>query len=61
MNAQHSYIERQLDTLKATSKPPKDELNRLKELESIIQAEEKELEKLSKCSSKLKARVSHII
>lgn len=44
-NAQHSYIEKQLDTLKHASKPKKEELTRLKELDGIIATEEKEIER----------------
>lgn len=58
LNAQHSYIEKQLDSLKAASEPKKDEVNRLKELDRIISAEQTQLEKLVKCSSNLKERVS---
>lgn len=58
LNAQHKYIEKQLDSLKAASQPGKDELERLEELKKIISAEEKELERLTKCSKKLKERVS---
>ncbi|KAG0473867.1 hypothetical protein HPP92_015724 [Vanilla planifolia] len=56
--AEHSYIEKQLSTLKTASEPRKDELMRLKELENIISTEEKEVGKLSKCSSKLRDRAT---
>ncbi|ONK68794.1 uncharacterized protein A4U43_C05F16100 [Asparagus officinalis] len=60
LNAQHSYIEKQLHSLKVASEPKKDELDRLKELDRLIHAEEKELEKLSKCSATLKERASDL-
>ena len=58
LNAPYSYIEKQLDSLKSASEPKKDEVNKLKELDRIISAEQAELEKLVKCSSDLKERVS---
>ncbi|KAG0475503.1 hypothetical protein HPP92_015189 [Vanilla planifolia] len=58
--AEHSYIEKQLSTLKTASEPRKDELMRLKELENIISTEEKEVVKLSKCSSKLRDRATEL-
>ncbi|KAG0475511.1 hypothetical protein HPP92_015197 [Vanilla planifolia] len=58
--AEHSYIEKQLSTLKTASEPRKDELMRLKELENIISTEEKEVGKLSKCSSKLRDRATEL-
>ncbi|KAJ6834241.1 structural maintenance of chromosomes protein 4 [Iris pallida] len=60
LNERHKYIEKQIDSLRVASQPKKDELNRLKELESIISTEERELEKLSKCSIKLKERASEL-
>ena len=45
MNSQHSYIEKQLDSLEAASQPRKDELDRLVELKKIISKEEKEIVK----------------
>ena len=57
LNAQRDYIEGQLSSLTAASKPGNDELERLKELEKIISVEECELERLSKCSSRLKEKV----
>ncbi|MQL91114.1 hypothetical protein Taro_023720 [Colocasia esculenta] len=60
LNTQHTYIEKQLDSLKAASQPGKDEVERLKELEKIISVENKELERLTKCSTKLKDKASQI-
>lgn len=57
MKAQHDYIEKQLDSLKAASQPRKDELDRLKELDRIISSEEQELERLAQGSKKLKEKV----
>ncbi|OVA16089.1 RecF/RecN/SMC [Macleaya cordata] len=56
LNEQYSYIEKQLDSLKAASQPRKEELDRLEELKNIISAEEKELERLTKGSKKLKEK-----
>lgn len=58
LNEQLNYIKSQLAALKAASQPKKEELNRLKELDGIISAEQSEIEKLVKCSSTLKERVS---
>lgn len=51
-------LEKQLNSLKAASQPPKAELDRLKELENIISAEEKEIDKLTQGSKQLKEKVS---
>lgn len=48
---------KQLDSLKAASKPTKEEVNRLKELEKIMSAEEEEIERLMNGSKKLKEKV----
>ncbi|PIA44078.1 hypothetical protein AQUCO_01700001v1 [Aquilegia coerulea] len=56
LNEQHSYIEKQLDSLKAASQPKREELDRLAELNKTISAEEKELERLTKGSMKLKEK-----
>lgn len=58
LSAQYSYIEKQLGSLKTASQPKTDEVNRLKELDQIMIMEEQELEKLTRCSGKLKERVS---
>jgi structural maintenance of chromosome 4 len=58
MNAQYSYNEKRLDSLKAASQPKDDELGRMKELDDIISTEQVELKKLAKSSSKLKDKVS---
>ncbi|KAL6610433.1 hypothetical protein ACP70R_040402 [Stipagrostis hirtigluma subsp. patula] len=60
MNAQYSYNEKRLDSLKAASQPKADEVRRMKELESIISAEQVELNRLTKCSSKLKDQASEL-
>ncbi|XP_008796541.2 structural maintenance of chromosomes protein 4 [Phoenix dactylifera] len=60
LNVQHSYIEKQLDSLKSATEPKKDEVNRLKELDRIISAEQAELERLVKCSSNLKERATEL-
>ncbi|KAK9109610.1 hypothetical protein Sjap_017670 [Stephania japonica] len=60
LNAQHSYIEKQLESLKAASQPRKDELDRLALLKKIISDEEKELEKLTMGSKKLKEKASEL-
>lgn len=58
MNAQHSYNEKRLDSLKAASHPKDDEVRRMKELDAIISTEQAELNRLAKCSSKLKDQAS---
>lgn len=50
-------LEKQLVSLKASSMPTKEEVIRLKELESIICAEEKEIDRLLKGSKQLKEKV----
>lgn len=57
MNSQHSYIEKQLDSLEAASRPNEDELDRLKELKEIISAEEREISRLTDGSKQLKEKV----
>ncbi|KAF7802987.1 structural maintenance of chromosomes protein 4 [Senna tora] len=54
LNSQHSYIEKQLASLEAASKPKKDELRRLEQLKKIISAEELEVKKLIDGSKQLK-------
>ncbi|XP_078438243.1 structural maintenance of chromosome 3 [Wolffia australiana] len=60
LNAQQSYIEKQLDSLKQASHPGNDELDRLRELDKIISAEESELQRLSKCSVQLKEKATEL-
>ncbi|CAJ2635956.1 unnamed protein product [Trifolium pratense] len=60
LNSQHSYIERQLGSLEAASKPQENELDRLKELKKIISAEEREINRLTDGSKKLKEKVSEL-
>lgn len=57
MNSQHSYIEKQLDSLEAASKPQEDELDRLKELKKMISTEEREINRLIDGSKQLKEKV----
>lgn len=57
LDSEHSYLEKQLSTLEAASKPKKDEIDRLKELKKIISVEEKEIERLEKGSKQLKDKV----
>ncbi|GAU35501.1 hypothetical protein TSUD_155320 [Trifolium subterraneum] len=57
LNSQHSYIEKQLGSLEAASKPQENELDRLKELKKIISAEEREINRLTEGSKKLKEKV----
>ncbi|KAK9197426.1 hypothetical protein WN943_005562 [Citrus x changshan-huyou] len=56
LKSQHSYLEKQLDSLKAASEPRKDEIDRLEELQKIISAEEKEIEKIVNGSKDLKEK-----
>uniref|UniRef100_A0A7N2MVZ9 SMC hinge domain-containing protein n=1 Tax=Quercus lobata TaxID=97700 RepID=A0A7N2MVZ9_QUELO len=56
LNSQHSYIEKQLDSLEAASQPRKDELDRLEELKKIISTEEKEIVKFIQGSKELKEK-----
>lgn len=58
LKARHDYLEKQLESLKAASKPGKDELDRLEELRKIISKEEKEIHKLTLGSKKLKEKAS---
>lgn len=58
MNAQYTYNENRLDALKAASQPKADEVRRMKELDGIISSEQAELNRLTKCSSKLKDQAS---
>ncbi|KAE9590353.1 putative structural maintenance of chromosomes protein [Lupinus albus] len=56
LNSQHSYIEKQLKSLEAASKPQEDELDRLKELKKIISTEEREINRLTEGSKQLKEK-----
>ncbi|KAG2619207.1 structural maintenance of chromosomes protein 4-like [Panicum virgatum] len=60
MNAQYIYNEKRLDSLKAASQPKADEVRRMKELDAIISSEQVELNRLTKCSSKLKDQASEL-
>ncbi|AET03555.2 putative structural maintenance of chromosomes protein [Medicago truncatula] len=60
LNSQHSYIEKQLGSLEVASNPQENELDRLKELMKIISAEEREINRLTDGSKKLKEKVSEL-
>ncbi|KAK1259586.1 Structural maintenance of chromosomes protein 4 [Acorus gramineus] len=60
LKAQHREIEQKLDTLRNDSQPKAEELARVKELEKVIASEEKEMERLTKCSKKLKDKASEL-
>lgn len=60
MNAQYIYNEKRLDSLKTASQPKADELRRMQELDGIISSEQAELDRLTKCSSKLKDQASEL-
>lgn len=57
LKSQHGDLGKQLHSLKVASEPRKDEVDRLQELKEIIAAEEKEIERLTKGSKKLKEKV----
>lgn len=57
MHSEYSGLEKELDSLKAASKPGKDELDRLEELRKIIHDEEKEIGRIMSGSEKLKEMV----
>ncbi|CAN0924360.1 Structural maintenance of chromosomes protein 4 [Linum grandiflorum] len=56
LKSEHSYLDKQLASLKAASQPKKDEVDRLKELQKIISAEEKEIDSLVHGSKQLKEK-----
>lgn len=60
LKSQHSYLEKQLDSLRDASQPKKDELDRLHELKSIISEEENEIDRLIQGSKQLKEKVGSI-
>ncbi|CAI8608890.1 unnamed protein product [Vicia faba] len=60
LQVQRVDIEKQLGSLEVASVPQKDELDRLKELQKIISAEEKEIGRLTSGSKKLKEKVSEL-
>lgn len=57
LNTEYKYLEKQLDSLEAASRPKKDEVHRLKELKKIISTEEKEIDRLIEGSKQLKEQV----
>lgn len=57
MKSQHRDLEKQLYSLKMASEPKKDEIDKLQELKQIIAVEEKEIERLTNGSKKLKEKV----
>ncbi|KAK1271272.1 Structural maintenance of chromosomes protein 4 [Acorus gramineus] len=60
LKAQYREIEQKLYTLRNDSQPKAEELARVKELEKVIALEEKEMERLTKCSKKLKDKASEL-
>ncbi|XVF58273.1 hypothetical protein PTKIN_Ptkin07bG0051800 [Pterospermum kingtungense] len=54
LNSEYKYLEKQLDSLEAATRPNKDETDRLKELKKIISGEEKEIDRLIQGSKQLK-------
>ena len=56
LKSQHGDLEKRVHSLKVASEPRKDKVDRLRELKKIIAAEEKEIERLTKGSKKLKER-----
>ncbi|KAL3723276.1 hypothetical protein ACJRO7_035458 [Eucalyptus globulus] len=60
LHNQLSDLEKQLGSLKAASKPGKDELDRLEELKKIIHDEEKEIGRITSGSKKLKEMASEL-
>lgn len=61
MKSEHSYLEKQLDSLKAASHPRKDELDKLKDLKKVTSAEEKEIDRLIRGSKELKEKVFEML
>ncbi|KAK9698350.1 hypothetical protein RND81_08G098000 [Saponaria officinalis] len=59
-NTQHDYLKNQLDSLKSAAQPREEELARLKELQQIIDAEDKEIIRLTQGSSKLKEKAAEL-
>lgn len=57
MNSEYKYLEKQLDSLEAATRPNKDEIDRLNELKKIISGEEKEIDRLIQGSKQLKEQV----
>ncbi|KAJ3680908.1 hypothetical protein LUZ60_015397 [Juncus effusus] len=60
LNEEYNYNAKRIDSLRVASEPKEDELERIEELERIISDEKKEIEKLTKCSSKLKDKASEL-
>ncbi|CAI9109700.1 OLC1v1009573C1 [Oldenlandia corymbosa var. corymbosa] len=60
LKSQHDDLQKQLQSLKLASKPKKDEVDRLKQLETIISAEEKELDRLTQGSKELKEKAAEL-
>lgn len=57
LNSEYKYLEKQLDSLEAATRPNKDEIDRLNELKKIISGEEKEIDRLIQGSKQLKEQV----
>ncbi|KMZ71392.1 Structural maintenance of chromosomes protein [Zostera marina] len=60
LNEQYCYIEKQLSSLRDAAEPRIDELDRLKELNKCLSEEEEELEKIFRCSVKLKEKSAEL-
>ncbi|CAI0453416.1 unnamed protein product [Linum tenue] len=57
LKSDHSYLKKQLASLEVASQPKNDELDRRLELEKIIYAEEKQIDRLVQGSKELKEKV----
>lgn len=60
LSEQYTYKQKQLKSLKDASEPKEDEINRLEELKIVISTETAEIQKLTKCSSKLKDKATEL-
>lgn len=60
LKSEHGYLENQLSSLEAASQPKKEEIDRLKELNRIVSAEEKEIDRLIQGSKQLKEKASEL-
>ncbi|GAB4831648.1 Structural maintenance of chromosomes protein 4 [Ancistrocladus abbreviatus] len=60
LKTQHDYLESQLSSLRAASRPRKEEVNRLEELKKVTSAEEKEIDRLAQGSKELKHKAMEL-
>ncbi|XP_021736361.1 structural maintenance of chromosomes protein 4-like isoform X2 [Chenopodium quinoa] len=60
LNTQNDYLKNQLESLKSAAQPKKEEVSRLAVLQNTINAEEKEIAKLTQGSKKLKEKASEL-